>query len=353
MDVRDDPKLVAALTRIEQRATRYDIEAAWPLEDLNDLRDVGAMRWAIEREFGGSDVDAVTLHDYYEHVASASLATAMLISQRDAGIGYIEASSNESLKQRLLPQLAEDKVWTTIGISHLTTSQHSGALMARRITTGTRQCFLLDGIIPWATGGQNANFIVAGARTDDEQQLLFVLLTDASGVIVNTPQRLATLAAAPTSSVSCSGVLIEPDMILSGPTEHALSGRPRALPLGQTFAAFGLVHAALKLIRKIDSDSSRSTYDTLTTQLYELHNAVRDANSKLDGHDLQSGPLLRSECNNLAVRSTHAAVTLYKGAALRLDHPAQRLAREALFLLVWSSPASVVDRNLELMSEPH
>lgn len=353
MDVRDDPTLAAALQRIEERAPRYDVEGVWPVEDLKDLRNAGAMRWAIARQYGGLDFDATTLYDRYEQLATASLATAMLLSQRDAGVGYIEASSNELLRQRLLPQLAEDKVWTTIGISHLTTSQHSGSLRARKIREGTRIQYVIDGLIPWATGGDRANFIVAGAWTEDHQQLLFVLPTDASGVQVNPPHRLSALAAAPTSSVSCSGVRIDSDLILAGPADQALGGRTRSLPLGQTFAAFGITRSALKLIRKVDTDSARSTYDTLITQFNELHHAVGEANSRLDGHDLQSGPLLRSECNNLAIRASHAAITVHKGAALRVDHPAQRLARESMFLLVWSSPTSVIDRNLELMSEPH
>jgi hypothetical protein len=32
-------------------------------------------------------------------------------------------------------------------------------------------------------------------------------------------------------------------------------------------------------------------------------------------------------------------------------HPAQRLAREALFLLVWSCPDPVIDCTVELLSE--
>lgn len=350
MDEKAHERLAAVLPRIAERATRYDVEAAWPAEDLAELSDAGAMRWAIGRAYGGDDVEAETLHGHYEHVAAASLATALLISQRDAGVGYIEASANESLKERLLPRLAQNLLWTTIGISHLTTSQHSGALRAHSSAEGG---FTLDGTIPWATGGTRANFIVAGARTDDDKQLLFVLPTHHAGVTINAPQRLATLAAAPTSSVSCEGVKITSDLILAGPSDKALGGRSRSLPLGQTFAAFGLTRAALQLIGQVDAESARATHETLSVQLNELRHSVHDLNIRFDGHDLQSGPLLRSECNNLAIRATHAALTLYKGAGLRIDHPAQRIAREAMFLLVWSSPSSVIDRNLELMSDPH
>ena len=342
--------LKPVLERIASRATRYDIESLWPVEDLADLASVGAMGWAIDTAFGGEGLDAVTLHDRYEMIATASLATALVLSQRDAAAGYLEASENVAAREIYLPMLVRNEAWTTIGISHLTTSHQSGTLTAERDGDG----LLVNGTIPWSTGGGQADFIVAAARMLDGQQVLFVLPTNLRGVSVQPPMKLATLAAAPTCAVRCAAVPIGKDLILAGPAEKVLGNRTRSLPLGQAFAALGLTRAALQLIEQLRLPSAVTTFDTLTTQLTELSNTVRDANTRLSAeHDLQSGPLIRSECNNLALRATHAAVTVYKGSALRLDHPAQRLAREAMFLLVWSSPTSVMDRNLELISEPH
>jgi alkylation response protein AidB-like acyl-CoA dehydrogenase len=272
------------------------------------------------------------------------------LSQRDAAVGYIEASENEKLRDEYLPKLADNILWTTIGISHLTTSNHSGTLTAER--DGDK--FLINGTIPWSTGAAEADFIVAAARTLDGQQLTFILPTDRTGVEVLPPTRLATLSAAPTAAVRCAAVAVDPTLIIAGPAEKALGARKRSLPLGQTFAALGLARAALQLIKQINLPSAATTHDALQTQLNELSSTVRDANTRLaERQDLQSGPLIRSECNNLALRATHSAVTLHKGSGLRIDHPAQRLAREAMFLLVWSTPTSVMDRNLELIAEPH
>lgn len=338
------------LPGIAQRAIDYDIQARWPEQDLVELNRIGAMKWAIGKPWGGYDMDALTLHDHYEAIASASLATALILSQRDAAIGYIEASDNQTAKDQYLPQLAQNALWCTIGISHLSTSHQSGTLTAER--DGNR--FIINGTIPWATGAIESDFLVAGAKTLDQQQILFILPTTLPNVQVLEPTRLATLSAAQTSVVRCANVCLEPAQILVGPIDKALNIRYRRLPLGQTFAALGLTLAALELIQQIDLPSADNTYETLVTQYNELRHTVREANTRLvEGQDLQSGPLIRSECNNLAIRATHAALTLYKGAGLRIDHPAQRLAREAMFLLVWSTPVSVMDRNLELIADPH
>lgn len=342
--------LSPVLDRIADRAGVYDVQAQWPKADLDDLASIGAMRWGIGKAWGGDDLDGPTLHDRYELIASASLATALILSQRDAAAGFIEASSNTQLRDSLLPQLVSNTLWSTIGISHLTTSQQSGTLTAER--DGDE--FLINGTIPWATGACKSDFVVAAAKTLDNQQLLFVLPVDLPGVTVMPALKLATLAAAPTSPIRCAAVRISPDLILSGPGEAVLSGRSRNVAISQAFAAFGIIRASLQLIRRIDVASAANSHDLLSQQFRELRNTVHDANARLaGGRDLQSGPLIRSECSNLATRAAQSAVTLYKGSALKLDHPAQRLAREALFLLVWSSPMSVVDRTLELIAEPH
>ena len=348
MQIDGEQTLEPVLTAIAARATEADRTGDWPRDDLAALAAAGAMKWAIPATYGGDDLPPLALHDRYESLAAASLATALVFTQRDAAVGFIEVSENEPLKARLLPDLAANKAWTTIGISHLTTSTQAGALTAEHTADG----LLLNGTIPWSTGADHANYIVAGAKVRNGDPVVFVLPTDRVGVTVHAPIRLATLAAAHTSAVDCRDVVIERDLLLAGPSSDAMTARKRSVHISQAFAALGLTRGALELIRQVQHASAKTTLDSLKQQYKELRHSVHEMNAHADGHDLQSGPLIRSELNSLALRSTHAAVTLHKGSALRLDHPAQRLAREALFLLVWSSPMSVVDRNLELMSGP-
>jgi len=67
--------------------------------------------------------------------------------------------------------------------------------------------------------------------------------------------------------------------------------------------------------------------------------------------DASTAAVTRADVNDLAVRVTHAAVALYKGMSLLNVHPAQRLAREAMFLLVWSCPGAVIDCTLDRLIE--
>jgi butyryl-CoA dehydrogenase len=342
--------LAIILRGIRSRADAADQSGEWPAADLHALAGIGAMRWALGREFGGDELLPLEIHLRYEAIASASLATALVLSQRDSAAGMIDGAESESLRRELLPGLAANEVFSTIGIAQLTTSRQGGppSLIAEPTGNG----FRLDGLIPWATGADHCDFIVAGAilQTPTPAQILFVLPTDLPGVVVEPSTPMVALSASRTTSIRCINVPLASRWILSGPKERALAGRKKGLPIGQSFLAMGLCRSAIDLIAAHDSDRARQMRQRLGNQLDSLRTRVL-AFCGAELPDAQEGPRLRGACNDLAVRITHSAVALYKGTALLATHPAQRLAREAMFLLVWSCPDPVIDCTVELLGE--
>ena len=74
-----------ALVRIAARAGDHDRSGTWPADDLADLAAAGATRWEIPGEYGGDPLSPLDLHLRYERVATASVAAALILTQRDAG----------------------------------------------------------------------------------------------------------------------------------------------------------------------------------------------------------------------------------------------------------------------------
>ncbi|HSV13887.1 MAG TPA: acyl-CoA dehydrogenase family protein, partial [Tepidisphaeraceae bacterium] len=168
------------LREIRGRAQRYDISGDWPTTDIQALDAAGAMRWSVPKEFGGDELPPLELHLRYEELARSSLATALILTQRDSAVGLVTASIGAAKRTTMLHRFAENKHFTTVGIAQLTTSRQGSmpALRARRVNGG----YQLDGIIPWCTGAPMAQFIVAGATLDDGQQILFLMEPHLSGV---------------------------------------------------------------------------------------------------------------------------------------------------------------------------
>ena len=131
-----------------------------------------------------------------------------------------------------------------------------------------------------------------------------------------------------------------------------MSGSTKGLTLGQTFLAMGLCRSALDLMAAHHSDRAKIVAGRFSNQLTQLRTEILDlCQPGREADAATENARLRGACNDLALRITHAAVALYKGTALLDTHPAQRLAREAMFLLVWSCPNPVIDCTVDLLSD--
>ena len=313
------------------------------------------MRWAVPREFGGDELPPLELHLNYERLATASVATALILTQRDAAVGLIDANPDAAKRATMLRRFAGNEIWMTVGIAQLTTSRQGGrpALRAER---GRRrvQARRLDPVVHRRR--VQSQFIVAGATVDDGGQLLFLMQRDLRGV--GLVLRAADGDGRPHADVdrfAAHGRRADRGPL--GPSaavgQRDWPGRRNGLTLGQTFIATGLCRAALDLIARHTSDAARSAHDRFAGQLEavraEVH-ALCQPGREADA--AAANGRLRGTCNDFALRVTHAAVALYKGAALLVDHPAQRLAREAMFLLVWSCPNPVIDCTVDLLARP-
>lgn len=342
--------LVPILPLIRGRADAVDLSGDWPRIELDALAEAGVMRWSLPTAYGGNAFAPLDLYLGYETIASASLALALILSQRDSAIGLMEgALPNDAVSDRLT-RLARNESFTTVGIAQLTTSRQSGppAMAAHANADG----FIIDGVIPWATGASHADDLVAGAVLPDGRQLIFLLDMSATGVSAEPPLPLVSLRASWTGQVRCDGVPIMNECVLSGPSEKVLGRRSRSLPLGQAFLTTGLCQGGLDLIANHHSLTADSARERFESQLNDLRSEMLRLSQA--GHETDAAaaaPALRGQCVDLALRITHTAVALYKGTALLAGHPAQRLAREALFLLVWSCPSPVIDCTVDLLAE--
>jgi alkylation response protein AidB-like acyl-CoA dehydrogenase len=353
----DCPALESILPRLRAGAQACDQTGEWPAGDWADLCAVGATRWVLPRDFGGDELSPLELHLKYERIASASLAAALILTQRDAAIDLIAGSPRERGMDDRTAALLRGPDYVTVGIAQLTTSRQGGppalrATPAESASSQDGQAYRVDGVIPWCTGSAKAAAVVAGAVTPDARQILFTIPVPTPGLTVEPPMQLAALRASWTSQLRCDGILVPPGQVLRGPAANVLSPRRTHLPLGQAFLALGLCRAGIDLIGEHASAPARRAAEQFERQLA----AVREEVIALSRPDRTSdataaAPALRGRCNDLAIRITHAAVALYKGSGLLPDHPAQRLARESMFLLVWSCPTPVTDCTVDLLAE--
>jgi len=341
-----DPALDQLAARLAELAPALDQYDHWPAEQLRLCGCSGVFEWFMPQEWGGqgwSDKDVV---QGYLRLSAACLTSTFIITQRTGACQRIAGSTNDALKEKLLPDLVSGRSFATVGISHLTTSRRHLAKPVLR-ATADGDGFILDGFSPWVTGAPHASIVVTGATLDDGQQILVALPTDLRGVKTPTPPKLVGLTASATGPVQIDNVRLGPEWLLAGPAHDVMRSGVGAGTGGlQTSTlAIGLAGAAIEFL---ESESlARPVLASPAAELRHEHSELVESLLQLAGGvQVCSNDTLRAAANSIALRASQAALSAAKGTGYVVGHPAGRWCREALFFLVWSCPEGVMSANL-------
>ncbi len=331
------------LQSLASHADRADADVAFPSASWASVRSAGVPAWSVPTEFAGQGLSGGERLRGYEQLAGACLTTAFLLSQRDAAVRRVLSHGGPAIHAALLPRLARDELFLTVGLSQLTTSrQHQAPSLAAAPRDGG---YVLDGVIPWVTGAARADAVLVGATLDDGLQVLMLMPRDRAGVEIDAPMDLCALRGSQTTQIHCQGVRIEAEDVLAGPAPRVLGAAAggldtSCLALGLAGAAVDYLHkeaAARPDLRPV-AERFESARQALRRRLYALAEGTVEPADATD---------LRVRANALALHATQAALTVSKGAGFVRPHPAQRWARQALFFLVWSCPRPAAEGMLD------
>jgi alkylation response protein AidB-like acyl-CoA dehydrogenase len=340
------PEILAALAAAAGAA---DGSPTWPTASWQALRRAGVLEWSLPREFGGQGRGPLELLEGHGQLAGACLTTAFILSQREAAVRRIIDSPHAALRGELLPLLARDERFATVGLSQLTTSRQHGQPALRARAEGDD--FILDGVIPWVTGAPEADHFVIGAVLDDGRQVLLILNHDVKGVKVGPPLDLMALQGSLTAEVICTAVRVERRWLLAGPAERILAGgRGGTGGLETSCLALGLAGAATAYLQR--EATARPDLRPLYERLEETRgNLLQEMYALAQGGITpETAAALRGKANTLVLQATQTALTASKGAGFLRQHPAQRWARQALFFLVWSCPRPATEATLAYLT---
>jgi alkylation response protein AidB-like acyl-CoA dehydrogenase len=344
------PDWPALLERLRRSSSALATTADWPREPFGWLAQADVLRWGIPPEFGGLDIAPADAVQSYIDLADACLVTTFVLTQRNAAVQRIVVADGcAALQRELLPRLARNELFATVGISHLTTSrQHLGRPAV--LVELEQDHLVLTGEVPWVTGAIAADVVVTGGTTTTGEQYLVALPTNLGGVRCEPPEELLALSASQTCRVILDRVQLPRERVLAGPA-------PRVLQQGTGAGTGSLTTSALaaglsqRAVRLLEEEAARRAdlRDIVNGLAAESRRLVDDlvTSATADNAIACGSPeSLRERANSLALRSTQALLAASKGAGFVAGHPAERAVREALFFLVWSCPQPVVNAAL-------
>ncbi|MDX2231702.1 MAG: acyl-CoA dehydrogenase family protein [Leptolyngbyaceae cyanobacterium bins.349] len=308
------------------------------------FHQLGEQHWLglkIPTAWGGCGLTPPKFQQVQELMARYSGALAFLQAQHQSAGGLLSRSENEPLKRHYLPQMVNGAIAVGVGFSHLRRSPPP--FKAVPVPGG----FQLDGTIPWITGFELFQTFVGAAVLPDDRAVYGILpfcnTHQTSGSIhFSAPLPLAGMTATNTVTAEVRQWFLPDDQVVFIQPANAIGIRDRQNVLQHSCYALGCAQAGLDLIQQQGRERSQleihQAHQTLSQELHQCRAAIYAAQERSFEERLQ----LRAWAIELAVRCAHVAVTLAAGMANSLQHPAQRIYREAMVFTVTGQTKDVM-----------
>jgi alkylation response protein AidB-like acyl-CoA dehydrogenase len=292
-----------------------------PASHLDLLADEGFYAVAAPPAAGGLGVaDTASAAYLVETLASGCLATAFVWIQHHGPLLAAAFSRQPGVTEGWLGPLARGERRAGIALAGLRPG--AAGMRVRPVDGG----FLLDGEAPWVTGWDMIDTVHVAARDADD--VIHYLLVDAvpAATLAVRQLELVAVQASRTVNLTFAGHFVPADR-LTGTQPYQEWARSDASGSALNGAlALGVVRRCCRILGP----------GPLDAQLAACRAALLAA-------DPPAIPHARAAASQLALRAT-AALTVHTGSrAVLRDNHAQRLVREAAFLLVFGSRPAIRD----------
>ena len=303
-------------------ALETDAATMVPRSHLDALAAAGLYALSGPPEYGG--VDTATLCRVIEALASGCLATTFVWIQHNTPVRSLTASTNDELRERWLMPLCRGEQRAGIAFGGLRAGPAQAT--ARRIDGG----WLMDADLPFVTGWGIVDVLMVAARTEDDQRVISALIpAEPSASVSSEPLRLIAANATGTVRLRLRDLFVPDSDVISDapyrrPPDYDGGGRNNGS------LSLGVAKRCLRLIGPSPLDA-------------EL-DACRRALDEASDTEMASA---RASASAFAQRAAAALIAARGSRSIFLDDQAQRLYREAAFLLVFGSRNAIRHSLLE------
>lgn len=318
------------------------------------LAEAGLFGIAGPAEHGFLDLGPQSARRVIATIGGGCGSTFFCWVQHHGVVRTLRASHHDQLRDTLLPALCSGSSIAGVAFAHLRRTDRS-AITATPVEGGWR----FDGHAPWATSWGIADVFAIAAESNAGEVVWGLIPGVESARVRPTALSLPVFAATGTVALDFDGCVVADDQIIAVERLDTwrLADRHRA-SIGQP-AVLGVADRAIRLLRsaqRSDHDLAGPTADSLFDELGARWERDREVSAALSdpspGHvALDAASAHRAACLGLAHRSTTALLAAVGGGGMDLSHPAQRLAREAMFYVIQAQTTD--GRNAMLRAATH
>jgi alkylation response protein AidB-like acyl-CoA dehydrogenase len=299
-------------------AAEVDAAGVLPRGHLDALAAAGLYGLTGPVDAGGLAAEPATVAAVIEELAAGDLSTTFVWLQHLGVVGALTDGPPE-LRSAFLADLCAGRRRTGVALQ---AALRPGPAAVRVRADGDD--LVLDGAVPWVTGWGHVDLLLVAAR-DAADDVHFVL-TDAgtSATLTVEPQRMVALTASATVELRLAGHRVPAGRrVRTVPLAELRAGDAAGLrPNGSL--ALGVVARCTRLLGPSPLDDD-----------------LAEARARLDTATPAELPAARAAASALAHRAAGLLVAVTGSRAVLAGAHAERLAREALFLLVFGSRPAI------------
>jgi alkylation response protein AidB-like acyl-CoA dehydrogenase len=347
---------------ILEKAERFFAEHVRPHAEEMD-QDVEALRAAFDEmcgqdlmalrrpaKYGGPEISEKGFRAFQEMSARYSGSLSFLMTQHQSAVSMLARSENEALRAEYLPQMGDGRKLSGIGFSQL--RRPGPPVMRAEPCDGG---FRLNGQVPWITGWTFYHEFLIGATLPDGRAVFgFVPFEDSATVRIGPVMRLAAMETPQTVSAEVANHFLPAEKVVFERGADWAQKNDMINIVLQGHFALGCAQAGIDVVRQAFErkglDFVREAADRLQAELDACREAASRVPVGMDSEITEEKLRLRAWAIGLAARCGHAAVAASSGAANSLQHPAQRIYREALVYTVSAQTSEIMRATLERLA---
>lgn len=287
-----------------------------PVELLDALAAAGLYGLSGPAAAGGLGADFATTCEVIETLASGCLATTFVWVQHLGAVRAAAASANDAIREWLAPLCSGER---RAGLALGGALAGPAPLTARPLGDS----WLFSGSSPFVSGWGRVDVIHTAARTEDERIVWALLDARESETLAVERLELVALNATRTVRAEFRDHVVPSARVTSIEPYGKQPPPPELLRIHASFP-LGVARRCRRLLGETPLDDE-----------------LADLRAELDRLDPATAEGARGAAGELALRATAALAVRTGSRSLLLSDHAQRLAREALFCLVYAlRPAS-------------
>ena len=325
-------------------AMKVDAADRVPAEHFEAIARAGLYGLAGPAWAGGLDADLATFCAVIEIMAAGCLATTFVWLQHHGAVRALAGSPNSVLRDRWLPLLCGGAQRAGIALGGVRPGPP--LLRARAVAGG----YVFDGSAPWVTGWDMIDVVHALARDDAGNLVAGLLPAQVSETLTASPLDLVAVNASRTVELAFTRHFV-PDELVTGVTPYAewlASDAAGLRPNGSL--ALGVASRCCQLLGQAAEPGSQASRSAglLAAELTARRAALDAAGAPGSGGVVM--PAARAAASAFACQAAGVLVAAAGSHAILAGEHPQRLAREALFLLVFGSRPAIKEHLVGLLA---